>query len=146
MAHTVNIIFFIVEDDPMFIKLMKGLVDNLEQDFKKRGHELSVRTFTFDKLNDAQTALKNHNPDIILLDYYLVDENNKSVTSDKFLKDALEFNPDIKIIVVSGESEKDIVHKLKETGAAFYIAKQPKTLIRLVPTLKMMIQKLLDNK
>ena len=53
---------------------------------------------------------------------------------------------DIKVIIVSGENDPEIVKNLKNKGAALFISKSPKTLQRIIPALKMIIDKIIDKK
>lgn len=145
MVSDNGIVIYIVEDDKLFSSLMKGLVEKLERDFQKVNSEMHLKPLIFSMPHHAEKELKSNPPDIVLLDYYLADESGKIVTCDAFLQKLMTFNSDTKVIIVSGQSQKETVDRLKEIGAAFYISKQPKTIHRIVPTLKMIIEKKLSN-
>ncbi len=145
MGDERQIILYIVEDDKLFSSLMKGLVENLERDFRNRNHNVSIQVSTFAVPHSAEQNLAEHKPDIVLLDYYLTDELGKIVTCDDFLKKVLEANPASKVVIISGQSKRENVKRLKDSGAAFYISKDPRTIHRIIPTLKMIIEKKLNN-
>lgn len=145
MESGARIHIYIVEDDKLFSELMKNLVAKLENDFHKKDVSVKLIPHAFKSIDDAGAFLKEIPPDIVLLDYYLVDKNKRTVTSDAFLKKLLSNDPHVKVIIVSGESKKNTVHRLKEIGAAFFISKQPKTIHRIVPALKMIIEKKLED-
>lgn len=133
---------FIVEDDSIFIALFSDLIENLQKDYDKDKVKLSIKTFY--SVKEASFELRQ-NPDIIILDYYLTDDNLKPMTSDKLLTDVKKSGKDVKIIAVTGEDDPDIIENLKEKGASFYISKSPKTFFRIKPTLKMIIENIVNE-
>ncbi len=124
---------------------MNSLAENLQIDFRNKGFMITIESTIFDMPHKAEEAMKHTPPDIVLLDYYLSDINGKIVTCDAFLKTVTTCKPEAKVVIISGQSRKDTVERLKETGAAFYISKEPRVIHRIVPTLKMIIEKKLKK-
>lgn len=127
---------FIVEDDSVFIKLLNDIILSVSRQYPEV--EFSVKNFY--SVKEARFELIQ-NPDIILLDYYLTDDELNPVTADLLLSEIVSRDKDISVIVVSGEDNPSIVDDLKEKGAAFYISKSPKSLMRIFPVLKSVILK-----
>ena len=130
---------FIVEDDSVFVSIFSDLISLIQKDYNN--NEIRLITKTFYSITEAAYEL-TQKPDIVLLDYYITDDNLKPVTSEKLLLDIKRANAKAKIIMISGEDDFVIVDELKEKGADFFISKSPKILQRLIPTIKMII----DNK
>lgn len=130
--------FFIVEDDSAFRAILGDIVKKVESDFSDQNTEFEILSFS--TIAEAQKALFPP-PDIVLLDYYIVDDEHNPVTSDRLLEDIVAIDKDIRVIIVSGEEKPDIVKNLKEMGAAYYISKNPKTIARIIPTIKSLVRK-----
>jgi DNA-binding NarL/FixJ family response regulator len=140
---TKEIKFFIVEDDSVFINLLSDIISSISKEYEKEGIVLSKRTFY--SVKEAEFEL-SQNPDIVLLDYYLTDDELRPQTADGLLKAIVEHDDKIKVIIVSGEDDPEIVDDLKLKGAAFYISKSPKSLMRIVPVLKSVVNKIIAEK
>jgi two-component system, NtrC family, response regulator AtoC len=115
--HTTRI--FIVEDDPMYQRMVKYVME-LNPD-----HEVHL-------FATGQECLKNLNlkPNIISLDYTLPD-----MTGEEVLSKIKAFNPNINVIILSGQQDiRTAVNLLKE-GAHDYITKDNETKERLLNTL-----------
>jgi len=134
---------FIVEDDSVFIKLLNDVLLSISKDYEADGINFSIKTFY--SIKEARFEL-SQNPDIVLLDYYLTDDELNPVTSAKFLEETVNHDKEIDIIVVSGEDDPEIIEELKEKGAAFFISKSPKSLMRIIPILKSIIDKNISSK
>ena len=80
------------------------------------------------------------------MDYYLTDDELNPVTSARFLEETVNHDKEIDIIVVSGEDDPKIIEELKNKGAAFFISKSPKSLMRIIPILKSIINKNISSK
>ena len=99
--------FFVVDDDAFCRNLY-------EQHLHSMGH-LRVRTFS-----DGQECL-NHlteQPDIIFLDYNMEPMNGLDV-----LKKIKRFNPDIFLVIVSGQEDMQVAINALKYGAFDYIIK-----------------------
>ncbi len=134
---------FIVEDDSVFIKLLSDLLLSIAKDYEADGISFAIKTFY--SIKEARFEL-SQNPDIVLLDYYLTDDELNPVTSARFLEETVNHDKEIDIIVVSGEDDPKIIEELKNKGAAFFISKSPKSLMRIIPILKSIINKNISSK
>ncbi len=135
--------FFIVEDDAVFINILSDVINSVQKNFVADNVKFSTKTFY--SVKEARFELRQK-PDIILLDYYITDDTLKPATSDKLLEDIKTSGEDVKVIVISGEDDPDIIDDLKKKGAAFYISKNPKTLQRIIPVLKMTVTSILEKR
>lgn len=133
--------FFIVEDDPIFIHLFSNLLYKIEKEYDG---DIKINLKTFYSVKEASFEL-TQKPDVVLLDYYLTDDNFNPITSEKLLTEIKTSLDDTKVIVITGEESPEIIDDLKNKGASFYISKNPKTLHRLIPVLKMLINKKSDK-
>ncbi len=113
---------FIVEDDPVYVRLVKY---TLEMDAE---HEIHVFT-------DGRACL-NHlhlNPSIISLDYSLPD-----MTGEAVLKKIKAYNKDIGIIILSGQNDVAVAVQLLKDGANDYIVKDDDTKNRLYQSVQIL--------
>lgn len=111
--HTIRV--FIVEDDPVYQRLVKYVVE-LDAD-----HEVHV----FATGEDCLTNL-NLKPDIISLDYSLPD-----MTGEEVLKQIKSFDSEIGVIILSGQQDIGTAVKLLREGAFDYVIKDSETKERL---------------
>lgn len=111
---------FIVEDDPLYIKIIKYV---LELD-----PEHEVHIFTTGKECIDHLYL---NPIIITLDYSLPD-----MTGNDVMKAIQKYNPDIGIIVLSGQSDISVAVDFMKAGAYLYMVKDDETKDRLLLTVQ----------
>lgn len=102
---------FIVEDDPLYIKIIKYV---LELD-----PEHEVHIFTTGKECIENLYL---NPIIVTLDYTLPD-----MTGNDVMEAIKKYNPNIGIIVLSGQSEISVAVDFMKAGAYLYIVKDEDT-------------------
>lgn len=106
---------FIVEDDPIFGKILE--------------HHLSLNPdYDVQLFSNGQDLLKNlyRNPSVITLDYSLPD-----LTGSDILKRIKQYNPDIQVIIVSGQEDVATAVKLLKEGAYDYLTKEDNTRQRL---------------
>ncbi len=106
---------FIVEDDPVYLKFLDYVV-NLNPDHH-------VRSFTTGK--DFLDSL-HEGPSIVTLDYTLPD-----LSGEEVLKQIKEFDPNLPVIIISGQEEIGIAVKLLKLGAYDYIIKDDEARERL---------------
>jgi DNA-binding NtrC family response regulator len=106
---------FIVEDDVIFAKIMS--------------HHLSLNPeYEVEIFPDGKSLIKNlyKNPTLISLDYNLPD-----MTGLEVLKQIREFNPDLPVVIVSGQQDVATAIELLKKGAYDYILKDQDTKERL---------------
>ncbi|MBK6965055.1 MAG: sigma-54-dependent Fis family transcriptional regulator [Bacteroidales bacterium] len=106
---------FIVEDDVIFAKIMS--------------HHLSLNPeYEVEIFADGKTLIKNlyKNPTLISLDYNLPD-----MTGLEVLRQIREFNPDLPVVIVSGQQDVATAIELLKKGAYDYILKDQDTKERL---------------
>lgn len=111
---------FIVEDDPLYGEMLK--------------YHLSLNPDNeVIKFETGSECLKNlyQNPSLISLDYSLPDMSGFDV-----IRKVREFNPEIPIVIVSGQEDVAVAVKLLKDGAYDYFVKDEDTKERLWNTLK----------
>ncbi|RLD45583.1 MAG: sigma-54-dependent Fis family transcriptional regulator [Bacteroidetes bacterium] len=106
---------FVVDDDPIYAKLISyQLTKNPDYD---------VEIYA-----DIKSCIKNlhRSPDLITLDYFLPDGTGKEL-----LQKFKEFNSDLPVIIISGQSDIPTAIGLLKLGAYDYIVKDDDTITRL---------------
>ena len=109
MTHMTKI--FAVEDDAIFGKMIKHTLE------KEPDYDVTVFTTGedfFDHLNEQ--------PDIVTIDYTLPGMSGLDI-----LKQINQFNPDIAIIIVSGQEDVAVAVEAYKHGAKYYILKNKQT-------------------
>jgi two-component system, NtrC family, response regulator AtoC len=106
-----NFKIFIVEDDSLYGKL---LTHNLS-----KNPDFDVHIF-----ENGKDCLKNLNqkPDVVSIDYHLPDMNG-----EELLAKIKSFNPEIPVIIVSGQDEISVALELLKKGAYDYLIKDEGT-------------------
>ena len=99
----------LVDDD-------KEIIDSLEPRLRREGYDVSV---AFDG-EEALTKVKEHNPDVILLDLMLPKVNGFEVLKDIRLKFKDKWRP---IIIISAKHELEAVKKCYDLEADHYLTK-----------------------
>ncbi|MCF8327537.1 MAG: sigma-54 dependent transcriptional regulator [Bacteroidales bacterium] len=121
-----NIKIFVVEDDPMYSKILQyHLSQNPDYD-----------VFVF---NNGKSCLEKlyEKPDIVTLDYSLPDLSGFEVLSK-----IQEFNPKIPVIIISGQEDVTTAVNLLKEGAYDYITKDENTKDRIWNSIKNIREKL----
>lgn len=111
-----NVRIFVVEDDPLYQKMIKYLVE-LNPD-----HEVHV----FDS-GKACLAGMHLQPHIVSLDYTL-----KDMTGEEVLLKIKKYNPKTEVLILSGQQDISTAVKLLREGASDYIVKDTETKERLL--------------
>lgn len=102
---------FIVEDDPWYGELLK--------------HHLSLNPdYEVHLFNNAKNCISNlsMSPDVVCIDFSLPDMNG-----DKLLQKIKSTNPDLPVIVISGQEDISVAVTLLKAGAKDYIIKDDHT-------------------
>jgi DNA-binding NtrC family response regulator len=98
---------FIIEDDPIVTSVIKqSLIVNA-----------NCEIFTFENAHDSLNNL-HLNPDIVILDYNLPDEDGFSVMAK-----IKSYSQTIQVIICSGQEKADVVLKCLNNGANGYVFK-----------------------
>lgn len=104
-------LIFIVDDDP-FINML------VVKRFTSDGYRLEAFSFGEECLN----AL-NKNPDLIILDYYFVNNDRKVMNGMEVFDKIKEIKPDMPVIMLSGQDKGEIVLELARKGIDDYVIK-----------------------
>ena len=118
--HFSPITIFIVEDDPIYMRLVKYVFE-LNPDF-------NIHVFTTGQECIDNLHLK---PSIISLDFSLPD-----MKGDQVLEKINNYDKDIGVIVLSGQQDIEVAVKLLRNGVHDYIVKNEETKDRLIHSLR----------
>ena len=111
---------FLVDDDAVFLKL-------LEIEFKEQA-DFDIETFPTGEL-----CLENlsHNPDVIVLDYYLDGVDRDAINGIDALDKIKAFNPDIPVMMLSSQDKIDVAINCMHHKASDYVVKSETAFMRL---------------
>ncbi len=143
MEHSIEIKIFIVEDDPVFTQMLSDIVTDISDKFALKGITINYETFYSSK--ESSFELRK-SPDIVLLDYYILDDELEPDTALQVLRKIRQYNKDIDVIVVSGQNDENVSEGLLKLGAQEYLGKGSEDLIRLEYILEKMINKRIQAK
>lgn len=120
MNNEHKIKLFLVDDDALYLKL-------LEIDFLQHG-DFDIETYP-----TGEMCLKNlsHNPDVIILDYYLDGVNKNAVNGIETLDKIKAANPNIPVVMLSSQDKIDIAISCMHHGAFDYVVKSETAFLRL---------------
>jgi CheY-like chemotaxis protein len=104
-------LIFIVDDDP-FINML------VVKRFASEGYKLESFKYGEECLN----AL-DKNPDLIILDYFFVNNDREVMNGMEVFDKIKEAKPDIPVIMLSGQEKGEIVLELARKGIDDYIIK-----------------------
>jgi len=104
-------LIFIVDDDPLINMLVV-------KRFTSEGYLLE----TFD-YGEACISALSKNPDLIVLDYYFVNNDRKVLNGMEVFDKIKELKPDTPVIMLSGQEKGEIVLELARKGIDDYIIK-----------------------
>lgn len=124
-------LIFIVDDDPVINKLVT-----------KRFASEKYRLEAFESGEDCLKAMSK-NPDLIILDYLFLDKSNqKSLNGMEVFDEIRKANPNLPVIMLSGQEKGEIVLELARKGINDYIIKDN----NLIDNLDSSINELLSRK
>ena len=123
-------LIFIVDDDP-FINML----------VVKRFTNEGFRIEAFSYGEDCIDAL-NKKPDLIILDYYFVNNDHKVMNGMEVFDKIKELKPETPVIMLSGQDKGEIVLELARKGIDDYIIKDN----NLVDNLNVAINELFQRK
>ena len=120
MNNENKILLFLVDDDVVFLKLLE--IEFLQHaDFK-------IETFATGEL--CIKAL-THNPDVIILDYFLDGIEKNAMNGIATLDKIKSFNPDIPVVMLSSQDKIDVAINCMHHRAFDYVVKSETAFVRL---------------
>jgi len=120
MMKNEKIKLFLVDDDAFYLK-------SLEIDFLQRA-DFCIETFT-----TGEQCLENlsHNPDIIVLDYYLDSIDKTAINGIQTLDKIKAINSDIPVVMLSSQDKIDVAIECMHHRAFDYVVKSETAFMRL---------------
>jgi two-component system OmpR family response regulator len=130
---------FLVDDDKMFLS---SLQNTLTSEFNK---EIDISMYS-----NGEECLKHVNgkPDIVILDYYLNDDQHPDAMDGlKVLQELKKKGrTDMMVIMLSGQDKLQVALDSIKNGAYEYVAKSESTFVRLQNIMKNAIKTLQSNR
>jgi len=111
---------FLVDDDAVFLK-------SLEIDFLQHA-DITIETFATGELCLLNLS---HNPDIIILDYYLDGIDPTAMNGIETLDKIKALNPDIPVVILSSQDKIDVAINCMHHHAFDYVVKSETAFVRL---------------
>ena len=120
MSNEEKPLFFLVDDDPLFLK-------SLEIDFAQNT-ESSIKTFA-----SGELCLENisQNPDILILDYFLNSVDTNAINGIETLDRIKTANPLIQVIMLSSQDKIEVAVECMKHNAFDYVVKSETAFFRL---------------
>ncbi|PKP11272.1 MAG: response regulator [Bacteroidetes bacterium HGW-Bacteroidetes-3] len=120
MNNENKIKLFLVDDDAFYLKL-------LEIEFLQHG-DFDIETYATGELCMENLS---HNPDVIILDYYLDGVDKNAMNGIETLDKIKVINPDLPVVMLSSQDKIDIAISCMHHGAFDYVVKSETAFIRL---------------
>ena len=111
---------FLVDDDAVFLKL-------LEIDFLERA-DFIIETYATGELCMANLS---HDPDVIILDYYLDGIDATAMNGIETLDKIKSYNQDIPVVMLSSQDKIDVAVDCMHHRAFDYVVKSETAFVRL---------------
>ena len=111
---------FLVDDDAVFLK-------SLEIDFLERA-DFIIETFATGELCIANLS---HDPDVIILDYFLDGIDATAINGIETLDKIKTFNQDIPVVMLSSQDKIDVAIDCMHHRAFDYVVKSETAFVRL---------------
>jgi two-component system, OmpR family, response regulator len=120
MSTDKKIKLFLVDDDALYLKLLE--IELLEH------ADFMIETYATGEL-----CLKNlsHNPDVIILDYYLDGIDKTAMNGIDTLDKIKAFNPEIPVVMLSSQDKIEVAIDCMLHKASDYVVKSETAFIRL---------------
>jgi two-component system, OmpR family, response regulator len=120
MSKENKIMLFLVDDDKVFLK-------SLEIEFLQHA-DFIIETFATGELCIENLS---HNPDVIILDYLLDGIEKKAMNGIETLDKIKAHNPDIPVVMLSGQDKIEVAIDCMHHLALDYVVKSETAFIRL---------------
>ena len=120
MKNENKIRLFLVDDDALFLK-------SLEIEF------LDHADFIIETYETGELCMDNlsHNPDVIILDYFLDGIDKFAMNGIETLDKIKAFNPDIPVVMLSSQDKIDVAISCMHHRAFDYVVKSETAFVRL---------------
>lgn len=120
-------IIFIVEDNPVYAKTLEKYIQSSFPEITE------IKTFAV-----GETCLLelNKNPDIIIMDYFLDTKYLDAETGIEIIKKIRAQKPEIKILLLSSQSDIEVVHEAVKNYHCSYLRKDEQTFDKIEKILK----------
>jgi two-component system OmpR family response regulator len=122
-------LIFIVDDDPLINTLVN-----------KRFASEDYLLESFGYGEDCLKAI-HRNPDLIILDYYFVNENREVMNGLEVYDRIKELKPDTPVIILSGQDKGEIVLELARRGIDAYVIKDNNIIDNLAVAIKELLER-----
>ena len=120
MINENKIKLFLVDDDALFLK-------SLEIDFLQHA-DFAIETFATGELCMENLS---HNPDVIILDYYLDGVDKTAMNGVETLDNIKKINSDIPVVMLSSQDKIDVAINCMHHRAFDYVVKSETAFMRL---------------
>ena len=120
MNNDSKIKVFLVDDDVLFLKLLK--IEFLEQP------EFVIETYA---TGEQCLASLGNNPDVIILDYHLDGVDQNAMNGIETLDNIKAFNADIPVIMLSAQDKIEVAINCMHHRAIDYVVKSETSFMRL---------------
>lgn len=120
MMTVPKLMIFLVDDDAVFLKLLESEM------LRNPGFE--IETYPTGEMCLANLS---HQPDIIVLDYYLNGVDPDAMEGISVLDEILRFNPDIPVIMLSSQDKIEVAVNCMRHQAYDYVVKSETAFVRL---------------
>lgn len=119
----------VVDDDPIF-----GMIVNKHLLYLKEQYSGMGMIFDYVIASTPREGMISfdNTADVVVLDYGLDDSSNISVNGLDFLQMIKAQNPEVKVIIISGQKNNEIKNALLNNGAEGYIQKGTNTMPQLI--------------
>lgn len=120
-SATKEIVIFIVDDDPLYIKA-------LEHSILEKMPFIKIKTFQTGEACLQQIKLK---PDVVILDYYLDSKVSYAWNGLTILKQIKKLSPKTKVIMLSVQDSLEVAVKCIDNGSFDYISKSESAFVKI---------------
>ncbi|MBN1926567.1 MAG: response regulator [Prolixibacteraceae bacterium] len=129
MSNKNKIKLFLVDDDALFLKM-------LEIEFLQHA-DFDIETFATGELCLANLS---HDPDIIILDYFLDGIEKNAMNGIEILDKILAVKPDVPVIMLSCQDKIDVAINCMHHKAVDYVVKSETAFLRLKKIISSIIE------